>query len=68
MGVYIPQLDIPTSCAKCGFNRRKEGDYLFVGCQLILNVIQNARDGSRYKGCPLVEIKEREDGLYERIN
>lgn len=69
MGIYVPNMEMPPMCHFCEFEDADfEGvdrGYIYF-CRLLNHRCINRWE--RPSDCPLVEVKEREDGLYERIN
>lgn len=72
MGVYINGIEMPRGCLTCRFNRYSSIDGHKYCCNITENFVGNWSDrkfaNQRHMGCPLMELKEREDGLYERIH
>lgn len=73
MGVYIKGMELPSGCLVCRFNRYSSlYDEFKYYCDITGNFVGNWSDrkfaNQRHKNCPLMELKEREDGLYGRIN
>lgn len=63
MGVYIKGMEMPQTCIDCPLYR-----YTAVSHYCCVAAIRGQKATERDKDCPLVELKEREDGLYERVN
>ena len=72
MGIYIKGMKMPSGCLNCCFARYSIYDEFKYYCDITGNFVGNWSDRKfaeqRHMGCPLMELKEREDGLYERIN
>jgi len=46
-GIYIPGVEMPASCYKCG-----------VSCNLVSHIVRNMHPFWRYEKCPLVPVPD----------
>lgn len=71
MGVFIKNMKMPRGCISCPLKSYGTIDEFKYYCDMTgasLGEWCDKRLDKRHKDCPLMELKEREDGLYERIN
>lgn len=71
MGIYIKSMEMPSGCISCPFTSHGSIDEFEYYCDLTWVFVGKwgeKKINKRHKDCPLMELKEREDGLYERIH
>ena len=71
MGVHIKGMKMPSGCISCPFKSYGTIDEFKYYCDMTGAFVgrwSGKKINKRHKDCPLMELKEREDGLYERVN